>query len=274
MTEHHFATLHPVSLYAEIGKGSVTVHAVDTTESRVEVRGRDAEGVRVEQDGDDLVVIAPRQRTGFLSAGDASLDFVITVPTGSNLAVKSGSADVRGHGRYDTCQVRCGSGDVAIDVVGAATLETGSGDVRVAQTDQDVRVKSGSGDVVITRAAAALSVSTGSGDIEIGSSHGPTIVKTGSGDVTVTESSDDVSLSTGSGDLRIGVARRGRVTVKGASSDVHIGVPAGLPVWTDITTLTGRLHSGITSAGQPEEGADHLEVRATTVSGDVVLVPA
>lgn len=274
MTEHHFATLQPVNLYAEIGKGSVTVHAVDTTEARVEVTGRDAEAVRVEQDGDELVVMAPRQRTGFLSGGDATLHFVITVPTGSTLAVKSGSADVRAHGRYDTCQVRCGSGDVAVESIGAATIETGSGDIRVAHATQELRIKSGSGDVAIRESAAALSVSTGSGDLEIGVSHGRAVVKTGSGDVTVTESTDDVSLSTGSGDLSIRTARRGRITVKGASSDVRIGVPEGLPVWTDITSLTGRLHSGVAGAGQPEEGADHLEVRATTVSGDVTLVPA
>ena len=274
MTEHHVATLHPVSLYAEIGKGSVTVHAVDTTESRVEVTGRDAADVRVEQDGDELVVMAPRQRTGFLSGGDATLHYVITVPAGSNLAVKSGSADVRAHGGYDTCQVRCGSGDVALERIGAATIETGSGDIRVAHAGQELRVKSGSGDVTVREAVGALSISTGSGDIEIGASRGRTSVKTGSGDVSVTESTDDVSLSTGSGDLSIATARRGRITVKGASSDVRIGVPEGLPVWTDITSLSGRLRSGITSAGQPEEGADHLEVRATTVSGDVTLVPA
>ncbi len=274
MTEHHFATLRPVSLYVEIGKGSASVHAVDTTESRVEVTGRDADSVRVEQDGDELVVMAPRQRTGFLGGSDSALHFVVTVPTGSNLAVKSGSADLRAHGTYDTCQVRCGSGDVTLESIGAATIETGSGDIRVAHAGQELRIKSGSGDVTIRHAAASLAVSTGSGDVEIGSGLGPTSLKTGSGDVTVTESHADVQLATGSGDLAIGTARRGRITVKGASSDVRIGVPEGLPVWTDITSLTGRIHSGLTGAGQPEPGADHLEVRATTVSGDVTLTPA
>jgi len=256
MTEHHFATLRPVSLYVEIGRGSATVHAIDTTESRVEVTGRDADAVRVEQDGDELIVVAPRQRTGFLTGSDTALHFVITVPSRSSLAVKSGSADLRAHGSYDTCQVRCGSGDI-----------------RVTHAEQELRIKSGSGDVAIIRATSALSVSTGSGDIEIGASQSRTVVKTGSGDVTVTESGDDVTLSTGSGDLSIATARRGRVTVKGASSDVRIGVPAGLPVWTDLSSVTGRIHSGITGVGQPEEGADHLEVRATTVSGDITLSP-
>ena len=44
------------------------------------------------------------------------------------------------------------------------------------------------------------------------------------------------------------------------------------PVWTDISSLTGRIHSTLSGAGQPAEGQDHVEVRAVTVSGDVELV--
>jgi hypothetical protein len=43
-------------------------------------------------------------------------------------------------------------------------------------------------------------------------------------------------------------------------------------VWTDISSLTGRIHSTLSGAGQPAEGQDHVEVRATTVSGNVSLV--
>jgi len=64
---------------------------------------------------------------------------------------------------------------------------------------------------------------------------------------------------------------RGRVTVKGASSDVSIGVQGGVPVWTDVTTVSGTIRSDLQGAGQPEEGQDHIELRAKTVSGDIVL---
>ncbi|MFA6298233.1 MAG: hypothetical protein WC642_03645, partial [Nocardioides sp.] len=69
----------------------------------------------------------------------------------------------------------------------------------------------------------------------------------------------------------IDTATRGRFTAKGASGNVRIGIPAGVPVWTDISTVTGRIHSTLQGAGQPEDGADHIEVRAKIVSGDVVL---
>jgi len=50
-----------------------------------------------------------------------------------------------------------------------------------------------------------------------------------------------------------------------------IGIPAGVPVWTDVTTVSGSIHSDLRGAGQPEPGADYVELRAKTVSGDIDL---
>lgn len=271
MSEHRFPTPGPLSLYVENGSGTVTVTAADTAESTVDVTGRDADDVRVTEDGGHLSVVAPQRRTGFFT-GDATLHMRIAVPTRSELLVKTGSADVTVTGTVGTTQVKSGSGEVRLDrLAGPALVETGSGDVTIAVAHAELRVKSGSGDVVVTRSESAVAVSTGSGDVHLGSTSGPAVVKTGSGDFKVVEAGDDVSLSTGSGDLLVETARRGRFTVKGASGNVRIGVPSGLPVWTDITTVSGRIHSDLDGAGEPAAGADHLEVRAKTVSGDVVL---
>jgi hypothetical protein len=43
-------------------------------------------------------------------------------------------------------------------------------------------------------------------------------------------------------------------------------------VWTDVNTVTGSVASNLESAGKPAEGQDYVELRATTVSGDVRLV--
>ena len=270
MSNHHFETLKPVNLFVELGKGSVRVQATDTTESHVEITGRDADDVLVGLDGDQLSVMAPKQRTGLLS-GDAALHAVITVPIDSNLWVKTGSADIDCRGTFGSGQLKSGSGDVHVESLdGPSTVETGSGDIRVDQSGE-LRVKSGSGDVHVDHATSAFAVSTGSGDVQVGTNHGPAVIKTGSGDLKVRQASDDVTMSTGSGDFMISTATRGRFTAKGASGDVRIGIPAGVPVWTDISTVTGRIHSTLQGAGQPEEGADYIEVRAKTVSGDVVL---
>ena len=52
---------------------------------------------------------------------------------------------------------------------------------------------------------------------------------------------------------------------------MRIGIPAGTPVWADINTVTGSVRSNIESVGAPQEGQDHIELQARTVSGDIVL---
>ncbi len=271
MTTHQFETLEPVDLYVENGSGSVTITADDTTETTVEITGKHADETIVTQNGKQISVIAPRMRSGFLG-GDTKLDMAITVPTDSTLAVKTGSADVSATGSYRGGQVKSGSGQVTIEILdGPAVVETGSGDIRVDTADQELRVKSGSGDVRVQYAGGAIAVSTGSGDVEIGTSNAPAVVKTGSGDLNLGESRADVTMSTGSGDLVIRTAHRGQLTAKGASGDVQIGIPTGVPVWTDLSTVSGDIRSGLEGVGEPEEGADHIELRAKTVSGDIVL---
>jgi DUF4097 and DUF4098 domain-containing protein YvlB len=78
-------------------------------------------------------------------------------------------------------------------------------------------------------------------------------------------------MSTGSGDLQVRRASPGRLLAKGASGDIEIGVPPGLPVWTDLSTLSGSVVSDLEPLGPPAEGDDSLAIRARTVSGDISL---
>ena len=112
---------------------------------------------------------------------------------------------------------------------------------------------------------------SGSGDVLVGTAGTRTVVRTGSGDLEVGDSLGTVTLTTGSGDLTVRHARGGRLSAKGGSGDVRVAVPRGLPVWTDISTMTGQVRSDLESAGPPADGAPHLEVLARTMSGDVVL---
>lgn len=266
-----FGPTGPVRLRVENGSGSVEVTALDGTEATVDITGPDADDVRVELSGEELLVIAPARRGGFFG-GDRRLDMVITVPTRSELNAKLGSADLSCSGELGAASVRSGSGDVTMThLAGAALIETGSGDIRLQHVEEPLRVKSGSGDVHVLRAGADVSVSTGSGNVEIGEGHGPASVKTGSGDLRIAHALTDVGLSTGSGDLVIDRVAAGSIRLKAASGDLRIGVPAGLPVWTDISTVSGHVTSDLEGAGRPEPGADHVEIRATTVSGDIEL---
>lgn len=261
----------PVIVHIENGRGSVEVSTADTTESTIDLTGTDVDDVRVDLVGNDLFAIAPQHRGGFLS-GERRIDMVIVVPTLSSLSAKLGSADLVAHGSYDGVSVRSGSGDVELEVVaGPCLVETGSGEVVIARAEQPLRIKSGSGDVTVRHTGAEVSISTGSGDVEIGTSTGATQVKTGSGDLSVARAHTSLSLTTGSGDLTVESFSAGQVQVKGASGDVRVGVPAGVPVWTDVFTVSGQIRSTLESLGQPEPGDDFVEVRAKTVSGDIVL---
>lgn len=270
MTEYRFETHRPVHLAVEIGRGDVRVTATDTTESRVLITGRDADLVEVRQEDDRIAVKGPKQRSLF-SGGDR-LDVDVTVPAGSEVAVRTGSADVRIEGTIGAGQVKSGSGEVVVDTAtGPLQVETGSGDIQVRDAQGGLQAKSGSGDVAAREVGGSLMVSTGSGDVQVTTARAAAVVKTGSGDLQVGEAQGDLSFATGSGDLVVRAAYRGRLTAKGASGDLHVGVPAGVPVWTDISTVSGEIRSSLIGAGEPEPGAEHLELRAKTVSGDVVL---
>jgi DUF4097 and DUF4098 domain-containing protein YvlB len=105
----------------------------------------------------------------------------------------------------------------------------------------------------------------------IGSAAEPVQVKSGSGDMRIREAQRDVALSTASGDLVIDQMHRGQIAAKNVSGDIRVGVPAGVPIWTDISSMTGSVRSDLEGAGEPTEGQEFIELRAKTVSGDVYL---
>ena len=267
-----FDTPEPVSLYVELGSGALHVAADEVAQTTVTVDGRDADDATVEQRGNQIVVIAPHRKGGLFSTS-SELNVNVTLPTDSGVAAKLGSADAVGTGRFGAVKIKSGSGEVGLDELGSeALIETGSGDIKVAAALGDLRIKSGSGDVEVGRLDGPATISTGSGDVEIGSSQSDVLVKSGSGSIRVKEAHKDMSLSTASGDLDVGVMHRGVLLARNVSGDIHVGITASIPVWTDIACVTGRVRSNLNGAGQPEEGQDFIEVRAKTVSGNIDLV--
>jgi DUF4097 and DUF4098 domain-containing protein YvlB len=267
-----FETPGPTSLYVEVGAGTVSIQADEVAQTTVDVQGRNAEEVTVDQRGDQIVVIAPQRRSGFFGGGSNEFQVHVTMPSDSRLATKLGSADVSVAGRIGETSIKSGSGDVQVaEITDSADIQTGSGDVQVDSVGGDLRVKAGSGDVQLGRVHGDASVSTGSGDVQIGYAASPVEVKSGSGDLRVRDAHEDVALTTASGDLLIDVMRRGQLLAKNVSGDIRVGIPAGVPVWTDVSSMTGSVSSSLEGAGQPEEGQDYIELRAKTISGDIVL---
>lgn len=269
-----FDTPGRIDLYVENGSGRIVVVATDTATTHVRVAGARAEEATITRDRGRISVLAPSWRGG-LFRGDPSLDIEVEVPLGSRLIAKSGGADIDVSGEVGETKVKSGSGQVRLDrVAGSAVVDTGSGDITIGDVTGALKVRSGSGAVAVGTTTGATSISSGSGDVRIGRATRAVVVKTGSGDLEVLESEDDIASTTGSGAVTVRNARRGRISAKGASGNILVGVPAGTPVWTDISTITGRVSSSLPPIGEPEPGADRVEVRATTVSGNVALVPA
>ena len=268
---HSFETHGPVELRVEVTRGQVTVVSADTTATEIVVGGERADEVEVRQDGNQISIIAPRVRIGFFGS-DPSYDVHVTLPHDSELSVKTGSANVTAQGRFGTSDLRSGSGQVEVEhLIAQAIVETGSGDINLHRVDGELRIKAGSGDISVGIAGASAVVVAGSGDVEFGTAAGPTVVKTGSGDLRVATVDGDLSMSTGSGDATVSRLNRGKFALKGASGDLRIGIPRGVPVWTDISAVSGSVRSDLVGAGEPADGQEYIELIARTVSGDITL---
>jgi putative adhesin len=266
-----FDTPEPIQLYVELGSGDLVAHAEEVAETSVDVSGKDADDVVVEQRGTEIVVLAKQQHGGFFG-GFRELSVRVTMPSHSRLTTKLGSADLRVTGRLGGATLRTGSGDLDLEAVhGDVHVESGSGDLAIEEVTGRLEAKTGSGAVWLQRLHGPGQIATGSGDVSIGSAAESVQVRSGSGDMRVREAEDDVSLHTASGDLVVDAMRRGQLTAKNVSGDIRVGVPGGVPVWTDISSVTGSVRSNLEGAGEPGEDQDYIELRARTVSGDVHL---
>ena len=274
--DHRFHTSDPVRLYVEVRRGSIRVEAGveagDEAETHVSVQGTHADQVSVTHEGDQVAVVAPRHPFGFGSSVEDALDVVVHLPSGSTAVLRAGSAEVRVSGPLATLAIKSGSGEVQVlDVSGRALVETGSGNVVLQRVSGELQVKSASGDVRIDDLAAAARISTGSGDVDLGSTTAPVAAKTGSGDLAIGQAGADVTMTSGTGHAVVRRADRGRAHPPRRLRRRAGGDPAGTPVWTDITTLTGNVVSGLEPTGAPADGQDHVEVRARLATGNVDL---
>ncbi|USQ76900.1 DUF4097 family beta strand repeat-containing protein [Ornithinimicrobium cryptoxanthini] len=271
--DYTFETPHPPELTVEIGSGRVEITAGETNgRTLVTVTGKGSQEATVEQRGSTVAVIGPRSRDGWFSfGGSAHLDVRISAPRGSAVTTKLGSADLIASGVLGACSLRSGSGDNQLKDVGSLDATSGSGNLDVTVVNGEAVVRSGSGDIRIGTVTGDVQSVTGSGDLILGSAHGAVTAKSGSGDVRIDDSGRGAGVTTASGDVTVGRLAGGGVEARTASGDVSVQVRAGLPVWTDIHSLSGDVRSGLQSLGQPAEGDPYVELRLRTVSGDIAV---
>ncbi|HEY2291565.1 MAG TPA: DUF4097 family beta strand repeat-containing protein [Thermoanaerobaculia bacterium] len=180
------------------------------------------------------------------SAPTLYADLRITLPAGSNVAIRNVIGKVNGGDLEGNLAIDTGSGDVRIaSQSGQLLVDTGSGDVVIGSTRGETKIDTGSGDVVVRRFVGNGSVDTGSGNVTVQKvSVGKLTIDTGSGDVTLQDGEagrviaktgsggvkvlsvelEDLTAETGSGDVTVqsSLARTKRLTAETGSGDVDI----------------------------------------------------
>jgi hypothetical protein len=180
-----------------------------------------------------------------------AFDVRILTPAGTAARVAVASADVHLRGRFAHTELTAASGDLAVDEATELELRTASGNARAGTV------------------RGAASIGTASGEIRLGTVEGNLRARTASGDVSVERAESATSISTASGDVTVGTAAGESVRVKTASGDVTVGVAPGLRVWLDLSSVSGRMQSGLAEDGAAGEGPAQLSLTLRSVSGDL-----
>jgi hypothetical protein len=281
MRTETFQTPGQVRLDIRVGAGEIRLESGAEGETTVTLEPlRDDEGTRAaiedaridlrERGNDHEVFVEVRGR----HFRGAEVLVEVRCPDGADVKAKSGSAGVEGHGRFGSLEAQSGSGDVQFsELSGDAKIDAASGDVQLGEVGGELRSNTASGDVQVGKVAAAAKINSASGDVQLGEARGQLEVNSASGDVEVREAGSSVSVNTASGDQTLGSISAGKVSLKSASGDMRIGIREGSTLWVDARSRSGEVRSELPVSDAPPEGdAPHVELRASTMSGDIAVV--
>jgi DUF4097 and DUF4098 domain-containing protein YvlB len=276
-----FDTPEPISATIDVVLGDVRVVASDRADTVVEVLPTDpsrkadvtaAEVTRVEfGNGKLLVKTSKRWRHFGLTSDGGSVDVMIELPTGSHVHSDTSMGDFRGEGQLGDCRIRTSMGSIRLDSVGALNLGTASGAVIVDQVAGPVEANTGAGEVRIGQIAGTGLIKNSNGDTKIAEISQNLRVKAANGDIAVERAHGSVDTRTANGDIRIGEVVRGKVVLESATGELEVGIREGTAAYLDLNAMTGRVHNELDSADAPGEAEASVEVRARTVSGDIVV---
>lgn len=260
MRAETFSTPGPVTLTVNIPAGDIRLETGDEPETLVELDARDEDALaeatielRRRGDGHEVIVEAPKRFNILRLRNGVDYRLRIRAPHGADLDASTASADIEGIGRF-----------------GSVEVDSASGDARFESADGEARINVASGDVRFGRLAGDATVNSASGDVEFGSLGGRGKIRSASGDVSVDEAKSSLTVQTASGDQEIGSIVSGQVTLQSASGDITIGVAKGTALWIDAKSMSGDTTSELEVEGEPPaEGDAKVELRATSMSGDI-----
>jgi DUF4097 and DUF4098 domain-containing protein YvlB len=267
-----FDTPGQVRLDLEIPFGRIEIETATGNTTHVSLEGSESlsreliEDARVEsyrRGESSEVVVEVRHRGIMFSLGRSpEIRLRVICPPEAEVSVRTKSADMTARGNYRSVEVKTASGDIEIDEVsGDVRIKTASGDVELQEVGGQVEIQSTSGDVALQRAG---------GDVT---------AKLVSGDLWIRDAAASVHANTVSGDQRLEAVLGGTVDANAISGDVYVGVRRGSRVYVDANTVSGTTSSELDLSDAPQEAqpdadAPMVEVRAKTVSGDIMIARA
>lgn len=267
-----FDTPGQVRLDLEIPFGRVEIETATGDTTHVSLEGNESfsreliEEARVEshQRGENSEVVVEVRHRGIMFSLGRSPEIRLRVicPPEADVSIRTKSADITARGDYRAFEAKTASGDIEIDdVAGDLRVKTASGDVAVQEVGGQSEIQSTSGDVALQRAG---------GDV---------IAKLVSGDLWIRDAAASVHANTVSGDQRFEAVVSGAVDANAISGDVYVAVRRGSRVFVDANTVSGSTSSEFDLSdapgeSEPDADAPMVEVRAKTVSGDIMLARA
>lgn len=226
--------------------GTVEVYAGEAGVVLLAVDAAEADDFDIFKTGDRISVRHPSR---WRMRGRSSL--IAHVPAGTDVEVSSTSGEVRLIGRLGVVRIHTASGDVQVGDAARLDVTTASGQLTCGAVSGEATVASVSGDCAIRLVAGRLQATLTSGDLR------------------VDECDGDVVVGSTSGDVRVDRCCGADIAVRSISGDVRVGLPSGIRVEAEISTLSGR--ASLPEPAASSEPADRRPVRLhlKTVSGDI-----
>jgi len=219
--------------------GPIAVDTWNRDEVRVRVRNTDGFRMEVSQQGNDVLVIADRERSlSVFRFGGSNIRFDVTIPEQYNVDLDTGGGsitvpDLEGFVRADTSG---GSIDIG-RITGYVEVDTSGGRITIADVLGDVSADTSGGRILIGDVDGDVYADTSGGDIDIGDVTGDIYADTSGGDIEVGEAGGSVELDTSGGTIRAGWAE-GPVVADTSGGNIYL---AGSAVSVEADTSGGNI---------------------------------
>ncbi|MCB0956687.1 MAG: DUF4097 family beta strand repeat-containing protein [Ilumatobacteraceae bacterium] len=235
---------HPV-LDVGVPSGSVEVRVGEAGWVQASLESSAADDFEMSAAGDHVTIRHPSR----WSMRGRSCRLTVTVPSGCDVQIDAASATIRLVGSLGGARVRTASGDLTFDRLSQLDATSASGDISGDTVEGDASLTAISGNCALRRVGGSLRAGLTSADLRVDACDG------------------DVTVGTTSGTTRIGHCGGSDISVRSVSGDVRLGLPSGIRVEADLSTVSGRARLPDAAPSTGERRPVHLKVK--TVSGDI-----